>query len=182
MLPIGNLWCWSQKQTSEKKCQPYWSIILCFYMKINILSCSASDLKCPSNLVKKKKRKASRKSIFPKKHVKERFQSIGRNSTIPIPQTSVGATCQKYCASCWKCPSVITVGLKLLDICINILQFHKITVVIYSQLFFQGYLYNRNTSETIVLWLYSPLKYTGLSRNCQHKSGSLNQTFKKDAQ
>lgn len=97
---VGNLWCWSQKQTSEKKCQPYWSIILCFYMKINILSCSASDLKCPSNLVKKKKRKASRKSIFPKKHVKEHFQSIGRNSTIPIPQTSVGATCQKYCASC----------------------------------------------------------------------------------
>lgn len=41
----------------------------------------------------------------------------------------------------------------------------------------QEYLRNYST-----LWLYSPQKYTGLSRNFQRKSGSLKQTFKKGTQ
>lgn len=72
---VGNLWCWSQKQTSEKKCQPYWSIILCFYMKINILSCSASDLKCPSNLVKKKKERLQENLSFLKNMSRNIFKA-----------------------------------------------------------------------------------------------------------
>lgn len=182
---IRNFWYSSQKVKTDKwkKSQHYCSIIWCFYIKINILSCSASKLKWPNILIFLKKsfqENPSFQKICQGTFSKHKWE-LSHTNPANISESHLSkALCIMLNMSFSDNSRVKTFGHMHKYFTWGISQDNNCDLC--SAVISEVSVRQEHLRSNCTLWLYSSLKYRGLARIFQHNSVSLKQAFQKGTQ